>query len=64
MSLVEIKDFNVLISNKLCFDQPLKNKQQVYEKPLAMSRSDKYTTGIVLYYCSTKTTINSLASIY
>ena len=27
MPLVEIKDFNALIDNKLFFDQPTKNKQ-------------------------------------
>ena len=32
MSLVEIKDFNALIDNKPFFDQPVKNKQDVYEK--------------------------------
>ena len=30
--LVEIKDFNALIDNKLFFDQPVKNKQEAYEK--------------------------------
>ena len=29
--LVEIEDFNVLIDNKSFFDQPVKNKQEVYE---------------------------------
>ena len=28
MPLVEIKDFNALISNKSFFDQPVKNKQE------------------------------------
>ena len=32
MPLVEIKDFNALIDNKLFFDQPVKNKQEAYEK--------------------------------
>ena len=45
MPLVEIKDFNVLIDNKPFFDQPVKNKQEVYEK---MSRNDDYTTGNLL----------------
>ena len=30
--LVEIKDFNALIDNKPFFDQPVKNKQEAYEK--------------------------------
>ena len=32
MPLVEIKDFNALIDSKSFFDQPVKNKQQAYEK--------------------------------
>ena len=32
MSLIEIKVFNALIDNKPFFDQPVKNKQEVYEK--------------------------------
>ena len=32
MSLVEIKDFNALIDNKLFFDQSVKNKQEAYDK--------------------------------
>ena len=31
MPLVQIKVFNVLIDNKLFFDRPVKNKQEVYE---------------------------------
>ena len=31
MPLVEIKDFNILIDNKLIFDQAVKNKQEAYE---------------------------------
>ena len=33
MLLVEIKDFNALIDNKSFFEQPVKSKQEVYEKP-------------------------------
>ena len=29
--LVKSKDFNVLIDNKSCFDQPVKSKQEAYE---------------------------------
>ena len=32
MPLVEIKNFNVLIDNKPLFEQPVKNKQETYEK--------------------------------
>ena len=37
MSLVEIKDFNALIDKKPVFDQSVKYKQKVYEKPIEMS---------------------------
>ena len=40
MPLVEIKDFNALIDNKPFFDQPVKNKQEAYEKLIEMSRND------------------------
>ena len=33
MPLVEIKDFNALIDDKSFFQQPVRNKQEVYEKP-------------------------------
>ena len=36
ISLVEIKDFNTLIDNKPFFDQPVKNKQEQYEKTIEM----------------------------
>ena len=48
ISLVEIKDFNVLIDNKPFFDQPVKDKQEAYEKRNEMSRHDDYTTGNLL----------------
>ena len=48
MPLVEIKDFNALIDNKPFFDQPVKNKQEAYEKIIEMSRNDDYTTGNLL----------------
>ena len=38
MPLVEIKDFNALIDNKPFFDQPVKNKQEAYEKLIEMSK--------------------------
>ena len=47
MSLVEIKDFNVLIDNNLFFDQPVKNNKHM--KLIEMSRNDDYTTGNWLY---------------
>ena len=48
MPLVQIKDFNVLIDNKPFFDQPVKKKQEVYQKLIEMSRNDDYTTGNLL----------------
>ena len=50
MPLVEIKDFNALIVSKPFFDQPVKNKQEAYEKIIEMSRNDDYTTGNLLDY--------------
>ena len=40
LPLVKIKDRNALIDNKSFFDQPVKNKQEAYEKLLKMSRND------------------------
>ena len=34
MPLVEIKGFDALIDNKTFFGQPVKNKQEAYEKPI------------------------------
>ena len=48
MLLVEIKDFSALIGNKPFFDQPLKNKEEAYEKLIEMSRNDDDTTGNLL----------------
>ena len=50
MPLIQIKDFNALIDNKPFFDQPIKNKQEAYEKLIDMSRNDDYTTGNLLDY--------------
>ena len=43
--LAEIKDFNALIDNKPFFDQPIKNKQETYEKLTEISRNNDSTTG-------------------
>ena len=59
MASAEIKDFNALIDNLLTIyqcinrpflDQPVKNKQEVYEKLIKMPRNDNYTTGNLLDY--------------
>ena len=48
MPVVEMKSFNALIVNKPFFDQPVKTKQEAYEKLIEMSRNDDYTTGNLL----------------
>ena len=48
MPLAKIKYLNALIDNKLFFDQPVKSKQEQYEKRIEMSRNDDYTTGNLL----------------
>ena len=45
MPLIEIKDFDALVDNKPFFDQPVKNKEEAYEKLIEMSRNQDYTTG-------------------
>ena len=50
MSLIEVKVFNTLIDNKPFFDQPVKSKQEAYEKLIKMSKNDDYTTGNLLDY--------------
>ena len=50
MLLVERKDFGSLIDNKLFFDQPVKYKQEVYEKLIEMSRNNGYTALNLLDY--------------
>ena len=47
MPLVEIADFNALINNKPFLDQPVKNKQEAYEKLIEMSRNNEYTANIL-----------------
>ena len=47
---VEIKDFNVLIDGKQFFEIPVKNKEEVYEQIIEMSKNNDYTTGNVLGY--------------
>ena len=50
MPLFEIKYFNALINNKPFFDQPIKNKQETYEKLVEMSQNNHYITGNVSDY--------------
>ena len=58
MPLVEIKDFNALLDNKLLFDQPVNNKQEPYGKHFEMSWNDAYATGNLLQENGTFWTIN------
>ena len=52
LSLTEIKYFNALIDNKPYFDQPVKNKQEAYEKLIKMLNNNDCITGkyYYLYY--------------
>ena len=50
MPLVEIKYYNAVIDNKPFFDQPVKKKQEAYEKLIKVSRIDDYTAGNLLDY--------------
>ena len=50
MPLVEIKGFNALTDIKPFLDQPIKKKQEAYEKLVKMSRNHKYTTENLLDY--------------
>ena len=50
MTLVDTKDFNAFIDNKLFFDQPVKSKEEAHEKLIEMSRINNYTTGNLLDY--------------
>ena len=45
-----MKDFNVLIDGKRFFDAPLKNKKEVYEKIMSISKNNDYTTVNLLNY--------------
>ena len=45
---VDIKDFNVLIDGRPFFEIPVKNKEEVYEKIIEMSKTNDYTTDNLL----------------
>ena len=60
MPLVEIEDFNALIDNKPFFDQPVKNKQETYEKLVETSRNNNYTTRNLLDHWIHQNIINLL----
>ena len=50
MPLVETKYFDTLVDHKPFFDQPVKNKQEAYEKLIEMLRYDDYTTRNLMDY--------------
>ena len=45
---VEIKDYNVFIDGKSFFDDPMKNKEEIYKKIVGISNNNDYTTGNLL----------------
>ena len=45
MPLIVNKDFNALIDNKPFFNQPVKNKQEVYKTLIEISRINDYIAG-------------------
>ena len=47
---VEIKDFNILIDGKKFFEIPVKNKEEVYEQTIEITKNNGYTTGNLLDY--------------
>ena len=58
-----IKDFNVLIDGKSFFDLPVKNEEEAYEKIIAMSNNNDYTTGHLLDFGYFKKITNQLRLI-
>ena len=45
MPLVEMKSLDALVENKSIFNQPVKNKQEAYEKLNEMLKNNDYATG-------------------
>ena len=45
MPLVEMKNLDALVENKSIFNQPVKNKQEAYEKLNEMLKNNDYATG-------------------
>ena len=40
---IRIKDFNILIDGNSFFNQPVKDKEETYDKIIEMSRNNDYT---------------------
>ena len=49
---IEIKDYNIMIDGKNCFDQPVKNDKVTYEniRKITIGQGDDYTTSCLLDY--------------
>ena len=47
---VMVKDFNVIIDKLAFFDLPIKTEEEAYEKIIAISKNNEYTTGNLLDY--------------
>ena len=61
MSLVEIEDFDALIYNKPFFDQPVKIKQEAYEKPRwNVKKRLLHNRKLIKFFILWKIIINSL----
>ena len=52
VTLVELKNYNVVIDERNFFDQPLKNNLMIYDniQKIAIGRGDDCTTGCLLDY--------------
>ena len=48
VSIIKIKDFNVLTDKKSFFALPVKNEEETYEKSIDMSKNDEYINGNLL----------------
>ena len=58
---IQIKDFNVLIDEKMFFYSPIKNDKETYEKIIEMGRNNDYMTGNLLDYEYFSKHYNSIA---
>ena len=52
--LIETKDFNALIDKIPFFDQPLKQKQEAYEKPIVEISGSLYNRKFIRSFVSSK----------
>ena len=55
MPIVEIKGFNVFVDNKSFLEQPIKSKQEAYEKLVLRSRNHSHATeNVIISFVSSK----------